>query len=68
MDSIELKQLVKALAGEGALAWSWKHDASLVVIDWRGAKRYFDAEACQKALKKMKNAQKRKGKGDEQAG
>ena len=36
MDSKKLKALVKQLAGEGALAWSWKKDESLVVIARNG--------------------------------
>ncbi|HQC63736.1 MAG TPA: hypothetical protein PK459_01410 [Anaerolineaceae bacterium] len=66
MDDKKLKLLVKHLAGDGALAWAWKKDDSLVVIERSGEKRHYSAEVCRKALKKLET--KIRKKTDEQAG
>ena len=68
MDSKKLKALVKQLAGEGALAWSWKKDESLVVIARSGEKRFYSAARCEAALKKLENKAKQKGKKDDKTG
>ena len=65
MDSKKLKALVKQLAGEGALAWSWKKDESLVVIARNGEKRFYSAGQCKAALKKLdKKAEQKEKKED----
>ena len=65
MDSKVLKALVKVLAGDDALGWSWKKEGRLVVIDAHGEKRCFDASTCQERIKKMKNiAQKNTMEGE----
>ncbi len=53
MDSKVLKALVKALVGDGALAWSWKKEGQLVVILSNGEKRHFEASICQEHIKKI---------------
>lgn len=64
MDDKTLKLLVRQLCGNGALAWSWKKDDSLVVIKSDGAKQHYTAEVCRLALKELEA--KRKGKANDQ--
>lgn len=68
MDSKKLKALVKQLAGEGALAWSWKKDESLVVIARSGEKRFYSAGQCKAALKNLDKKVEQKGKKDDKTG
>jgi len=68
MDDKKLKKMVQSLAGDGALAWAWKKDDSLVVINRRGEKRCFSAEECRRAMQKMGNKPQEGGKAHDKAG
>ena len=68
MDDKKLKKLVQSLAGDGALAWAWKKDESLVVINGRGEKRCFSAEECRKAMQEMGNKPQKGGKAHDKVG
>ncbi len=68
MDDKKLKTLVQSLAGDGALAWAWKKDESLVVINGRGEKRCFSAEECIEAMQRFEIIPKKGAKQHDKVG
>lgn len=68
MDDKKLKKLVQSLAGDGALAWAWKKDESLVVINGRGEKRRFSPEECIEAMRKLAGKPQKGGKAHDKIG
>ena len=68
MDDKKLKKLVQSLAGEGALAWAWKKDESLVVINGCGEKCHFSSQECYEAMRKLTNKPQKGGKAHDKIG